>query len=126
MWSPLASIGFATSLLSIVPTQTSATRKLGPHSLVSGGNNSNLLSTLSDFGIAVDANKDYRPSIIHNPGAVYRLMGMNSVMNLNGVDLTVFWKGVLGNTHPLELLAGCSTHVELMPREGELKDINHE
>ncbi len=123
MWNPVSSIVFATSLLPIIPSQTSATRQLGGGSLVSGGNNANVLSILSDFSIAVDANNEYRPSILYNPGAEYRLIDMNSVMNLNKIDIIVFWKDVFGIMHPLELLPGCSAHVKILFRKKEFNNI---
>jgi hypothetical protein len=45
LWNPVASIVFASSLLPIIPTQTSAPKDIGNQSnnLISGGNNSNLL-----------------------------------------------------------------------------------
>ena len=50
LWNPVSSIVFATSLLPIIPSQTSATRQLGGKaSLVRGGNNANVLSILSDL-----------------------------------------------------------------------------
>ncbi len=124
MWSPVASIVFATSLLPIVPTQTSATKTLGTNNLVSRGNNSNLFSIISDFSVAVDMNNQYRPNILYNPGAEYRLLDMNSLMNLNKVDLMVFWKDVFGNMHPFELLPGCSAHVKLLFRKKEFNNIS--
>ena len=124
MWSPVASIVFATSLLPIVPTQTSATKTLGTNNLVSRGNNSNLFSIISDFSVAVDMNNQYRPNILYNPGAEYRLLDMNSLMNLTRVDLMVFWKDVFGNMHPFELLPGCSAHVKLLFRKKEFNNIS--
>ncbi|MFM7985024.1 MAG: hypothetical protein ACKPKO_37465, partial [Candidatus Fonsibacter sp.] len=78
------------------------------------GYNSNLLSTITDFTIAVDGNNEYRPMVVYNPSAEYRLIGMRSAMNLNIIDIIVYWKDAFGNIHPFELHPGCSTHVKLM------------
>ncbi len=121
LWNPVSSIVFASSLLPIVPTQTSAPKNLGGNNLVSGGNNSNLLPTLSDFSIAVDANNQYRPMVEYNPGAEYRLIDMNSTMNLNRIDIIVYWKDRHGTLHPFNLQPGCSASVKLMFRR---KDFN--
>ena len=97
LWNPVASIVFSSSLLPIIPTQTTAPRNLGTQGnfLISGGNNSNLLPILSDFAIAVDANNQYRPMVEYNPGAEYRLIDMkNSTTNLNRLDVIVYWKTV--------------------------------
>ena len=124
MWDPAASIAFAPSLLPTTPTQTSVARRLGSNNFVSGGNNSNLLSILSDFSIAVDLNNQYRQSIPYNASAEYRLIDMNSVMNLSKVDLVVFWKDVFGGMRPLKLQAGCSAHVKLIFRKKELNNVS--
>jgi hypothetical protein len=85
------------------------------------GNNSNLLNAISDFSIAVDGNNQYRPMVVYNPAAEYRLIDMHSSMNLNRVDIVVYWKDTFGNIHPFELHPGCSANVKLMFRR---KDFN--
>ena len=118
LWNPVASIVFASSLLPIISTQTSAPRNIGTqiNYLVSGGNNSNLLPILSDFAIAVDANNQYRPMVEYNPGAEYRLIDMNSTTNLSRLDIIVYWKDRFGGLHPFELQPGCAASVKLMFR----------
>jgi len=72
-------------------TQTSLPKDLGKdNNINSYGNNSNLLSAISDFSIAVDSNNQYRPMVVYNPGAEYRLIDMHSCMNLNKVDIIVY------------------------------------
>ena len=122
MWDPIASVVNVTNLLAIIPTQTSMARRLGSSNAVSGGYSSSLLRTLSDVSIPVDLNNQYGPSLLYNPSAEYRLIDMNSVMNLNKVDIVVFWKDVFGGIHPLKLQPGCSAHVKLMFRK---KDFNN-
>ena len=122
LWNPVASIIFATALLPVVPTQTSLPNNLGLNDNErSTGNNSNLLSSISDFSIAVDGNNQYRPMLVYNPGAEYRLIDMHKSMNLHKVDLVVYWKDTFGNTHPFELRPGCAANVKLMFRS---KDFN--
>jgi len=118
LWNPVASIVFASSLLPIIPTQTSVPRDIGGENnhLVSSGNNSNLLPILSDFSIAVGPNNQYRPCVEYAPGAEYRLLDMNSTANLNRVDIIVYWKDRSGGMHPLELQPGCAASVKLMFR----------
>ena len=122
LWSPVASVIFATALLPVMATQTSLPKDLGKdNNINSYGNNSNLLSAISDFSIAVDSNNQYRPMVVYNPGAEYRLIDMHSCMNLNKVDIIVYWKDTFGNIHPFELQPGCSANVKLMFRR---KDFN--
>ena len=63
--NPVASIVFASSMLPVLPTQTSPPKDLSTNNnyLTSGGNNSNLTNMLSDFSLAVDVNNQYRPVI---------------------------------------------------------------
>ena len=121
LWNPVASIVFASSLLPIIPTQTSAPKDIGNQSnnLISGGNNSNLLPILSDFSIAVDERNQYRPMVEYNPGAEYRLIDMNSTTNLNRIDIIVYWKARFGGLHPFQLQPGCAASVKIMFRRKE-------
>ena len=118
LWNPVASIVFASSMLPIIPTQTSAPKNIGLQStnLISGGNNSNLLPVLSDFAIALDATNQYRPMVEYNPGAEYRLIDMNSTTNLNRLDIIVYWKDRWGGVYPFQLQPGCAASVKIMFR----------
>ena len=126
LWNPVASIVFASSLLPIIPTQTSAPKDIGNQSnnLISGGNNSNLLPILSDFSIAVDSNNQYRPMVEYNPGAEYRLIDMNSTTNLNRLDIIVYWKDRFGGLHPFQLQPGCAASVKLMFRRKDFSVVS--
>ena len=126
LWNPVASIIFASSLLPIVPTQTSAPRDIGSQSnnLISGGNNSNLLPILSDFSIAVDGNNQYRPMVEYNPGAEYRLIDMNSTTNLNRIDIIVYWKDRFGGIHPFQMQPGCAASVKIMFRRKDFSVVS--
>jgi hypothetical protein len=126
LWNPVASIVFASSLLPIIPTQTSAPKDIGSQSnnLTSGGNNSNLLPILSDFSIAVDGNNQYRPMVEYNPGAEYRLIDMNSTTNLNRLDIIVYWKDRFGGLHPFQLQPGCAASVKLMFRRKDFSVVS--
>ncbi len=46
---------------------------------------------------------------------------MRSSMNLNRIDLIVYWKDTFGNIHPFELRPGCSANVKILFRR---KDFN--
>jgi hypothetical protein len=126
LWNPVASIVFSSSLLPIIPTQTTAPRNLGTQGnyLISGGNNSNLLPILSDFAIAVDANNQYRPMVEYNPGAEYRLIDMNSTVNLSRLDIIVYWKDRFGGLHPFELQPGCAASIKLMFRRKDFSVVS--
>ena len=123
LWNPVASIIFASSLLPIQATQTSLPKDVGNsnNNFTGSGNNSNLLQSITDFSIAVDGNNQYRPMVVYNPAAEYRLIDMHSSMNLNRIDIIVYWKDTFGNIHPFELHPGCAANVKLLFRR---KDFN--
>jgi hypothetical protein len=58
----------------------------------------------------------YRPTIDYNPGTEYRLLDMNSLTNLNRVDINVYWKTQYGEYIPFKLEAGCTSHIKIMFR----------
>ena len=119
MWNPIASVVFCTGMLPIISTNTSIPITYGGFSndtLASNGNNSNLTNIISDFEIAVSDTNQYRPIIVYNPGSEYRLMDMHSSLNLNRIDISVFWKTQYGDLVPLRLQPGCPAHIKLMFR----------
>ena len=68
----------------------------------------------------MDGNNQYRPMVVYNPAAEYRLIDMHSSMNLNRIDIIVYWKDTFGNIHPFELHPGCATNVKLLFRRKTL------
>ena len=121
--NPVASIIFASSLLPVHATQTSLPKDVGHgnNNFTDSGNNPNSLQSITDFSIAVDGNNQYRPMVVYNPAAEYRLIDMHSCMNLNRIDIIVYWKDTFGNIHPFELHPGCAANVKLLFRR---KDFN--
>ena len=118
LWNPVASLVFASSHIPVHSTQTYLPKDIGDtkNNFTDIGNNSNLLNAISDFAIAVDGNNQYRPMVVYNPAAEYRLVDMHSIMNLNRVDIVVYWKDTFGNIHPFELHPGCSANVKIRLR----------
>ena len=118
-WNPVASIVFCTGVLPIVSTNTSPPltyEDTSNNNLSSTGNNSNLTNIISDFEIPVSDTNQYRPIIVYNPSAEYRLIDMHTSMNLNRVDISVFWKTHFGEYIPLRLQPGCAAHIKLLFR----------
>ena len=119
MWNPIASIVFCSSMIPVVPTNTSPAKTYSDvwsTNLISTGNNSNLTNIITDFEIPISETNQYRPVIFYSPTAEYRLVDMHSTLNLNRVDITVFWKTHFGEFIPLRLPAGCSAHIKIMFR----------
>ncbi|MFM7978539.1 MAG: hypothetical protein ACKPKO_04420, partial [Candidatus Fonsibacter sp.] len=73
LWNRVPSIIFPSSLLPIQATHTSLPKDVGSsnNNFTGSGENSNLLSTITDFTIAVDGNNQYRPMVVYNPSAEY-------------------------------------------------------
>ena len=59
--------------------------------------------------------------VVYNPAAEYRIIDMHSCMNLNRVDIVVYWKDTFGNIRPFELHPGCAANAKLMFKR---KDFN--
>ena len=117
LWNPVSSIVFTTSLLPIVPTQTSKPIVYNSSSSnfrISG--EPNISSILSDFEVSLSPDNQYRPDITYVPPGEFRLVDMYSSYNLNKVDLLVYWKDNFGNLNPLYLQPGCGAHVKLLFR----------
>jgi len=124
IWNPIASIAVASSLLPIQPTQTSSPKDIGTSKnnlSDGGGNNANLTNIFSDFVIPVSASNQYRPVIDYSPSSEHRFLDMNSCMNMNRVDVMVYWKDHFGKLNPMVLPPGCAAHVKLLFRR---KDFN--
>ena len=121
LWNPIASLVFTTSLLPIVPSQTSRPKVYDDPSVeLTSGGQANIASILSDFEVSVSPTDQYRPDITYVPPGEYRLVDMYSTYNLNKVDLSVFWKDNFGNLNPFYLQPGCSARVKLMFRRKDL------
>jgi hypothetical protein len=118
MWNPIASIVFSSSMLPVLPTSITPPKVFNDTSqiLSSVGNNSGLISMLTDFEVPYSPTNQYRPTIDYNPGTEYRLLDMNPVTNLNRVDIQVYWKTMLGELIPMKIQPGCTAHVKIMLR----------
>jgi hypothetical protein len=118
MWNPIASIVFSSSMLPVLSTNISPPKVFNDPSntLASTGNNCGIFSILTDFEVAYSNTNQYRPTIDFTPGAEYRLLDMNSITNLNKVDISLFWKTHYGEYIPFKLQPGCAAHIKLMFR----------
>ena len=96
----------------------------GNTNFASTGNNSNLLQSITDVSIAVNGNNRYRPMLVDNPAAEYRLIDMHSSMNMKRIDIIVYWKDTFGKNHPFELHPGCAANVELLVRRTDFNTVS--
>jgi hypothetical protein len=108
LWNPVASIVFCSTMLPIVPTQTSKPNSISNSTNIfkSSGDNSNLANILSDFEIAIDTVNQYLPFILYAPSAEYRLVDLFSGSDLSRLNIQVFLEGSLWKLESLVRLCG--------------------
>jgi hypothetical protein len=110
LWSPVSSIVFCSNSLPIVPNQLSAplvfVNGLG-YNL--GGNNANLANIVTD--LVAD---QYKPNIIYNPTAQYRLIELVGTSPIYTLDISCFWKNRIGELVPFRLSAGCTATIKFL------------
>jgi hypothetical protein len=112
LWTPIASIVFTSNTLPVVTNQLSAPLLFyDGTTFVGGGNNSNVAQVITDF-IADDAK--YKPTLIYEPTAQYRLVDLVGNRPLYSFDLNVFWKNRVGELIPFRLSSGSSATIKIL------------
>jgi hypothetical protein len=112
LWTPVLSIVFCSNTLPIVPNQISAPQILvNGSTIINDGNNSNIANIITDLVVA-DGN--YKPSIVYNPTAQYRLIEMQGNRPLNNLDIVVYWKDRYGILNPFTLTSGSSATLKIL------------
>jgi len=112
LWTPVKSIVFCSSTLPIVATQVSAPIEIVNGNIIgNNGNNSNQSPIITDFladgGI-------YKPQLIYEPTAQYRLVSMTGNRPIYTIDINVYWKDVFCNLNPFRLSAGSSASIKIL------------
>lgn len=119
LFTPISSIVFTTSMIPILPTNsTQPTIFNGQGSLTNSGNNNNITSMVTDFQNQDNQGYGYSGSLSYIPSAEYRFISMNQgVEKLNNIDLIVYWKDTFSHLHPLYLMSGCSCNIKILFRK---------
>jgi hypothetical protein len=80
------------------------------------GNNSNFAQVLTDF---VSDTGFYKPNIVYNPSAQYRLLEMSGNQPLTNFDVSIFWRNNVGELVPFLLGSGgtCTLKILFTKRE---------
>jgi len=114
-WTPVASIVFVSNTLPIVSNQLASPLIYNENVIVpSNGNNANFAQIITD----IETNEQsYKPNLLYNPLAEYRMISMTGNRPLTNVDISVFWKTKLGTFVPLNLLSGGSCSVKFLFRK---------
>ena len=113
--NPVKSIIFSTNTLPINATMSSAP-KIVSDSNLNASAEPNLINELTDIEIPITSVNQYRPEIIYQPSAEYRLIDLNFSTNLTKIDIVCYWKSKLGNLNPVYLQAGAYASIKLMFR----------
>lgn len=112
LWTPVKSIVFCSSTLPIVATQVSSPIEIVNGNFIgSNGNNSNQSPIITDFladgGI-------YKPQLIYEPTAQYRLVSLQGNRPIYTIDISVFWKDTFGVLIPFRLSAGSGASIKVL------------
>jgi len=111
-WSPISSIVFTSNTLPIVSNQISKpTVFVVGSSLGSYGNNSNFQQVITDL---VTDSGFYKPNLVYNPTAEYRLISMTGNIPLTNIDICVFWKSRVGTLIPFKLASGATCSIKIL------------
>jgi hypothetical protein len=112
IWSPVQSIVFTSSLLPVVSNQLSNPVILNNGGAIgSNGNNANFAQILTDMMVE---NSDYKPSVLYNPTAEYRLLEMIGNKPLYSVDIQIYWKNREGQLIAFRLVPGGTATMKLL------------
>ena len=111
-WTPISSIVFTSNTIPIVSNQVSKpTVFLQGTTLGNYGNNSNFQQIITDM---VTDDGFYKPNVVYNPTAEYRLIELQGNMPLTNFDVSIFWKNKIGQLTPFYLGSGCTCTIKVL------------
>jgi hypothetical protein len=114
-WTPVESIVFVSNTLPIVSNQLASPLIYNENQIISGnGNNARFAQVITDI---ISNEQSYKPSLLYNPTAEYRMISLTGNQPLTNVDISVFWRNKLGNIIPLNLLSGGSCSLKFLFRK---------
>ena len=112
LWSPVTSIVFTSNTLPVVPNQISAPLLFyNGVQYVGGGNNSNVAQVITDF---IANEMEYKPSLVYEPSAQYRLVDLIGNRPLYNLDVSVFYKDRVGSLIPFRLSSGSTATIKIL------------
>jgi len=112
LWNPVTSIVFCSNTIPIIPNQLSNPLIYVDGTIISNsGNNSNISQVITDF-VANDG--IYKPNIVYNPSAQYRLVELVGNRPLNNLDVYVYWRDRTGQLQPFRLSSGSTATIKFL------------
>nr|WPF46709.1 MAG: putative minor capsid protein [Lake Baikal virophage 10] len=114
LWTPVSSIVFTSATFPIIPNRLSPPQAFTNGVLVNlnpNANNSNFAQVITDI---ITGDLCYKPTLIYEPTAEYRLIDMVGNTPLTNINIQVFWKSKLGNFVPFRIATGNSCTMKLL------------
>jgi hypothetical protein len=117
-WTPVSSIVFVSNTMPIVSNQLANPAIYNEQTLLLGnGNNAQFAQIITDIE---SDEQSYKPNILYNPTAEYRMISLTGNRPLTNVDVSVFWRSKLGNLFQLNLLSGGSCTMKVLFRKRDI------
>lgn len=114
LWTPISSIVFTSATFPIIPNRLSPPQAFNKGVLVNlnpNSNNSNFAQVITDI---ITGDLCYKPTLIYEPTAEYRLIDMVGNTPLTNINIQVFFKTKLGNFVPFRLATGNACSMKLL------------
>jgi hypothetical protein len=109
--SPIVAIVFTSNTMPITPNQVSTPLVLFNNQQIGfQGNNADIANIVTDL---VSSTGAYRPSLVYEPQAQYRLITLNGNRPLFNLDLQIFYRLRNGSLVPFRLASGGSVTIKL-------------
>jgi len=114
VWTPVSSIVFTSATFPIIPTRLSPPQGYYNgvlFNISASGNNANIAQVITDLA---SGDLCYKPSLLYEPTAQFRLVDMVGNTPLTNINIQVFWKTKLGTFVPFRLATGNSCSMKLL------------
>lgn len=109
--SPITAIVFTSNTMPITPNQVSTPLVLSNNQQIGfQGNNADIANIITDL---VSNSGAYRPSLVYEPQAQYRLVTLNGNRPLFNLDLQIFYRLRNGQLVPFRLASGGTVTIKL-------------
>jgi len=109
--SPVTAIVFTSNTMPITPNQVSTPLVLFNNQQIGfQGNNADIANIITDL---VSSTGAYRPSLVYEPQAQYRLVTLNGNRPLFNLDLQIFYRLRNGSLVPFRLASGGSVTIKI-------------
>jgi hypothetical protein len=114
-WSPILAVVFTSNTLPIESNQVSTPVVFSDNQNITlGGNNSAFENIVTDI-VSKDGN--YRPNLVYNPSAEYRMISLRGNRPLYSIDLNIFYRLNTGELVPLRLRSNESCTAKILFRK---------